>query len=51
MISGTQDMMEPCVLSENHVEKMESLLLEKNYKKAVNLVKQADIAAGNREAR
>lgn len=43
--------MEPYILSENRVEEMASLLLEKEFRKAVALVKQADITAGNREAR
>lgn len=43
--------MEPYVASENRVEEMASLLLEKNYRKAVELVKQADITAGNSETR
>lgn len=38
-------------MSENHVEEMASLLLEKEFRKAVTLVKQADVTAGNREAR
>lgn len=44
-------MMEPYVVSPNHVEELASLLLAKNFKEAVEIIKQADLTAGNREAR